>query len=91
MSSWLVTEDKLAAHRYTLAISVVAATMFALPGTAPSSDPLYALLTLAVIVGMLLTVRLAPNRPDAISSSPTEPETAHASRARRISSGVRPA
>ena len=63
MPSWLVTADKLAAYRYTLAISVVAATMFALPGTAPSSDPLYALLALAVIVGMLLTVRLAPNRP----------------------------
>ena len=63
MSSWRVTADKLAAHRYTLAVSVVAAALFALPGTAPSSDPMYALLTLAVIVGMLLTVRLAPNRP----------------------------
>ena len=63
MSNWLVTADKLGVYRYTLAASVVAAAMFALPGTAPSSDQVYAPLALAVIVGLLLTVRLVPYRP----------------------------
>jgi signal transduction histidine kinase len=51
-------------YRYTLAVSLAAvAAMFALPGTAPSSDPAYAPMALTVIVGLLLTVRVAPNRP----------------------------
>ena len=63
MSNWLVTAGKLGVYRYTLAVSVVAVAMFALPGTAPSSDQVYAPLGLAVIVGLLLTVRLVPYRP----------------------------
>jgi signal transduction histidine kinase len=63
MSNWLVTAGKLGIYRYTLAISVLAAAMLALPGTAPSSDQVYAPLGLAVIVGLLLTVRLVPYRP----------------------------
>ena len=62
MSSWLVTADKLGPYRYTLAVSVVAVALLLLPGSAPSSDPVYAPLALAVIVGLLLTVRLAPYR-----------------------------
>src|SRR5207253_6971617 len=34
-------------------------------GTAPSADAVYAPLSLAVMVGMLLTVRLTPHRPPA--------------------------
>src|SRR5919198_5974874 len=51
-------------YRYTLAVTLAAvAAIFALPGTAPSSDPAYAPMALTVIVGLLLTVRVAPNRP----------------------------
>jgi signal transduction histidine kinase len=63
MSNWLVTADKLGIYRYTLVVSVIAVATFALPGTAPSSDQVYAPLALAVIVGLLLTVRLVPYRP----------------------------
>ena len=63
MSNWLVAAGKLGVYRYTLAMSVVAAAMFALPGAAPSSDQVYAPLGLAVMVGLLLTVRLVPYRP----------------------------
>src|SRR5919202_2681528 len=63
MSNWPVTAGKLGVYRYTLASSVVAAAMFALPGAAPSSDQVYAPLGLAVMVGLLLTVRLVPYRP----------------------------
>jgi signal transduction histidine kinase len=52
----------LGVYRYTLAVSVIALALFALPGTSPSSDAVYAPLALAVIVGLLLTVRLAPGR-----------------------------
>jgi signal transduction histidine kinase len=41
--------------------SVVA--IVALPETAPSSDPIYAPLSLALFAGLLLTVRVAPERP----------------------------
>ena len=50
--------------RYTLIVSVAAlGVIFALPGTQPSSDETYAPMALAMIVGLLLTVRLAPYRP----------------------------
>ena len=50
--------------RYTLIVSVLAlGVIFALPGTQPSSDETYAPMALAMIVGLLLTVRLAPYRP----------------------------
>jgi signal transduction histidine kinase len=39
------------------------ATLVGLPDTAPASDPIYAPLSLALFTGLLLTVRLAPNRP----------------------------
>src|SRR5919197_3634074 len=48
---------------YAVAVSLAAlALMVALPGTAPSADPVYAPLGLAVFVGLLLTVRLSPHR-----------------------------
>jgi signal transduction histidine kinase len=50
-------------YAYTVAIGLTAlATIFYLPGTVPSDDPVYAPMALALIVGLLLTVRLAPNR-----------------------------
>jgi signal transduction histidine kinase len=51
-------------YGYAAAIGLAAvATMVGLPGTAPSSDAVYAPLSLALFAGLLLTVRLAPNRP----------------------------
>jgi signal transduction histidine kinase len=51
---------------YALAVSLVAlALMLGLPGTVPSADPVYTPLALAIAVGLLLTVRLAPHRPAA--------------------------
>src|SRR6202158_2734406 len=50
-------------YAYTVGIGLAAlATIFALPGTQPSTDPIYAPMALALVVGLLLTVRLAPNR-----------------------------
>jgi signal transduction histidine kinase len=54
------------AHPYGYAVAVVlasVATLVGLPGTAPASDQMYAPLTLAFLAGLLLTVRLTPNRP----------------------------
>src|SRR5580704_1197486 len=67
-SAWWFGElpRRASAYAYTIAVGVLAVvTMAALPGTAPSSDPVYALLALAMVVGLLLTVRLAPQRPPA--------------------------
>jgi signal transduction histidine kinase len=51
---------------YAIAVSAAAVvTMIALPGTAPSGDPLYVPMTLALVAGLLLTVRLRPTRPAA--------------------------
>src|SRR5437870_2120332 len=51
---------------YAFAVSLAAIAILAgLPGTAPSADAVYAPLSLAVMVGMLLTVRLTPHRPPA--------------------------
>src|ERR671938_952919 len=71
MSSWPatagevgpVTAVKARPYVYTLVVTAAALAMFALPGSSPSSDVVYAPLALAVIVGLLLTVRLAPYRP----------------------------
>src|SRR5258708_344953 len=53
-------------YGYAFALTLAAtATIFALPGTAPSTDPVYAPLALALVAGLLLTVRLSPNRPSA--------------------------
>lgn len=50
-------------YAYTVGIAVCAlATIFLLPGALPSSDPIYAPMALALVVGLLLTVRLAPDR-----------------------------
>jgi signal transduction histidine kinase len=54
---------RAADYAYTVVIGLAAlATIFALPGTLPSTDPIYAPMALALVVGLLLTVRLAPNR-----------------------------
>src|SRR5215208_6278717 len=51
---------------YAAAVSAAAvATMMVVPGTAPSSDLLYVPMTLALVAGLLLTVRLRPTRPAA--------------------------
>jgi signal transduction histidine kinase len=48
---------------YAFAVALAAlAIMVGLPGTAPSSDAVYAPLALSVMVGYLLTVRTRPNR-----------------------------
>src|SRR3954471_10890402 len=48
---------------YAFAVSLAAvAIMVGLPGTAPSSDAVYAPLGLSVMVGYLLTVRTRPHR-----------------------------
>ncbi len=53
-------------YGYALAVCLLAATaIISLPGTAPSSDPIYALMGLGLFVGFLLTVRLAPGQPGA--------------------------
>src|SRR4029077_9547522 len=50
-------------YAYTVGIAVCAlGTIFLLPGTLPSTDPIYAPMALALVVGLLLTVRLAPDR-----------------------------
>ena len=60
----MATTQLLSRWRYTLIVSLVAlGAIVALPGTSPSSDETYAPMALAMIVGLLLTVRLAPYRP----------------------------
>jgi signal transduction histidine kinase len=50
-------------YGYAFAVTLAAvASIFALPGTAPSDDPVYTPLALALVAGLLLTVRLSPNR-----------------------------
>ena len=50
-------------YGYAFAVTLAAvATIVALPGTAPSDDPVYTPLALALVAGLLLTVRLSPNR-----------------------------
>ncbi len=50
-------------YAYTVAIGLAAlAAICFLPGTQPSTDAIYAPMALAVVVGLLLTVRLAPDR-----------------------------
>src|SRR5690349_5348501 len=54
----------LAIHRYTLVVGIAATGMVvALSGTWPNTDPVYAPMALALTVGLLLTVRLAPYQP----------------------------
>ena len=63
MSIWDMTARNLGCHSYTAAVTLAAAlVMLVLPGTWPSSDAAYAPMAIAVIVGLLLTVRVAPNR-----------------------------
>lgn len=53
-------------YGYTLVLALITLGMLiALPGTAPSADPIYAPLSLALFVGMMLTIRLTPGRPAA--------------------------
>ena len=62
MAIWDMTGGKLGCYTYTLLVTLaVAAAVLALPGTAPSADPAYAPMALALIVGLLLTVRISPN------------------------------
>jgi len=58
------TLDRLGRFRYTFVVALVAlGVTLALTGSLPSTDPLYAPMALALAVGLLLTVRLAPYRP----------------------------
>ena len=53
-------------YGYALAVSLVAvAAIVGLPGTVPSSDPIFVLMGLGLFVGFLLTVRLVPGQPSA--------------------------
>jgi signal transduction histidine kinase len=55
--------ENLRRYLYAIAVSAAAAALLvAFPGTAPSSDPAYAAVGVALIIGVLLTVRLAPHR-----------------------------
>ena len=55
-----------AEYGYAAAVSLAAVgVIVGLPGTAPSDDQTFAPLALALFVGFLLTVRLAPGRPGA--------------------------
>src|SRR6202048_2700918 len=50
-------------YGYTVVVGLAAlATIYGLPGTHPSTNAIYAARVLALVVGLLLTVRLAPNR-----------------------------
>src|SRR5579859_1651027 len=54
------------AYAYAFAVSLAAiVAVIALPGTTPSNDETFAPLALAVLIGFLLTVRLAPRQPGA--------------------------
>ena len=58
------TLDRLGRFRYTFVAALLAVGVtLALPGSLPSADPAYAPMALALAVGLLLTVRLAPYRP----------------------------
>lgn len=63
----LLTRDwRAAARTYGYAAAVALVTLIglvALPGTAPSSDPIYAPLSLSLLAGFMLTIRLVPARP----------------------------
>ena len=67
MAVWGMSADKLdrlGRFRYTLVVALLASgAILALTGGLPSSDPVYAPMALALAVGLLLTVRLAPYRP----------------------------
>jgi signal transduction histidine kinase len=53
-------------YGYAAAIAALTIAVFlALPEARPSTDPIYAPLSLAMVSGLLLTIRLAPNRPGA--------------------------
>ena len=61
MAMWNTTRRMLEESRYTLGVGLLAiVALLALPGTSPSSDEAYAPMALALVVGLLLTVRLAP-------------------------------
>jgi signal transduction histidine kinase len=65
MASRDFVERTLLRAPYTLAVGLTALAVFAigLPATLPSPDSVYAPMALALAVGLLLTVRLAPYRP----------------------------
>src|SRR5262249_39322288 len=66
MPTWATLHGRFREYGYAIAVTLIAAALtIALGGTTPSDDEVYALMALAVIVGLLLTVRLAPNRPPA--------------------------
>lgn len=62
LSGW--STKSLTQLRYTIVVALCAiVAIVALTGTWPNTDPVYAPMALALTVGMLLTVRLAPHRP----------------------------
>jgi signal transduction histidine kinase len=67
LAGWANTARRIAAeYGYAFAVSLaVVATIVGLPGTAPSNDPIFAPMALALFIGFLLTVRLAPSQPGA--------------------------
>jgi signal transduction histidine kinase len=59
-------QQRARSYGYALAIALaVVAAIIGLPGTAPPSDAVYAPMAIALLVGMLLTVRLSPGSPAA--------------------------
>jgi signal transduction histidine kinase len=59
-------QQRARGYGYALAIALaVVVAIIGLPGTAPPSDPVYAPMAIALLVGMLLTVRLSPGSPAA--------------------------
>jgi signal transduction histidine kinase len=57
------TLDRFSRFRYTFVVALLAlGSIIGLTGSLPSSDPVYAPMALALAVGLLLTVRLAPYR-----------------------------
>jgi signal transduction histidine kinase len=67
MAAWVVRAQLLGRTtqlRYTAAVALPAAiAVLSLTGGLPSADPVYAPMAVALALGLLLTVRLAPYRP----------------------------
>ncbi|HEX8969625.1 MAG TPA: HAMP domain-containing sensor histidine kinase [Chloroflexota bacterium] len=61
---WALNAQTVDRWRYTLVVGLLALTaIFSLPGATPSSEAAYTPMALALAVGLMLTVRLAPYRP----------------------------
>jgi signal transduction histidine kinase len=65
MASRALIERTLHRSPYTLVVALAAMALFVVgaPDTLPSADPVYTPMALALAVGLLMTVRLAPYRP----------------------------